>query len=148
MDRLSKRHRSWNMSQIRAKDTKPEMRVRSMLHQMGFRFRLHVESLPGHPDIVLPKHNRLILVHGCYWHRHNGCKYAYTPKSRTEFWEAKFAKNVIRDQHQESALTSLGWHVSVIWECETENAQMLEERITEIMQLGAGSNANRRSRKN
>lgn len=135
MDRLSKQHRSWNMSRIGAKNTKPEMRVRSMLHQMGFRFRLHVESLPGRPDIVLPKHNLLILVHGCYWHRHRGCKYAYTPKSRTKFWETKFSRTVIRDQHQQSALSSLGWRVGVIWECETENAHVLRERITEIMEL-------------
>jgi DNA mismatch endonuclease (patch repair protein) len=92
-DTISPARRSWNMSRIRSKNTKPEIVVRSTLHKMGFRFRLHRKDLPGTPDIVLPKHNTVIFVQGCFWHRHQGCKYAYTPKSRAEFWEKKFAEN-------------------------------------------------------
>ncbi|MBU1162905.1 MAG: DNA mismatch endonuclease Vsr, partial [Proteobacteria bacterium] len=87
MDIISKEKRSWNMSRIRGKDTKPEIIVRSMLHRMGYRFRLHRKDLPGKPDIVLPKYKTVIFVHGCFWHRHKGCKYAYTPKSRVKFWK-------------------------------------------------------------
>ena len=97
-DILSKERRSWNMSRIRGSDTKPELLVRSLLHRMGYRFRLHRKDLPGRPDIVLPKYRTVIFVHGCFWHRHKGCKYAYTPKSRTDFWQNKFQGTVERDK--------------------------------------------------
>ena len=93
MDRLNKQRRSWNMSRIKSKDTAPEILVRSTLHAMGYRFRLHYRMLPGKPDIVLPKYRVVVFVHGCFWHRH-GCKFSYTPKSRVAFWEAKFNQNV------------------------------------------------------
>ena len=94
MDQISPERSSWNMSRIKGKDTKPELLVRSWLHRHGFRFRLHVKSLPGTPDIVLPKYRTVIEVRGCYWHRHPGCKFAYTPKSNSDFWNAKFDHNV------------------------------------------------------
>jgi DNA mismatch endonuclease, patch repair protein len=129
MDRLSKQHRSWNMSRIRGRDTKPEMAVRSLLHRMGFRFRLHVEDLPGRPDILLPKHQAAVFVHGCFWHRHKGCRFAYLPKSRTAFWTQKFKENVERDRNTHAALSRLGWNVIVVWECELRDEETLAERL-------------------
>jgi len=124
-DSLSKEKRSWNMSRIRSKDTKPEKIVRSLLHRMGYRFRLHVKSLPGKPDIVLPKYKTVIFVHGCFWHRHNGCKYAYTPQSRVDFWNKKFADNIERFKAVKKTLTKLGWKVVIIWECQLDAAEKI-----------------------
>jgi len=121
MDQISPEHRSWNMSRIKGKDTKPELLVRSWLHRNGFRFRLHVKALPGTPDIVLPKYKTVIEVRGCFWHRHPGCKFAYTPKSRIDFWNSKFKENIKRDKENDEIFTFLGWRVIVIWECEIEN---------------------------
>ena len=117
MDTLTPEHRSWVMSRIRSKDTKPEMIVRSWLHRSGYRFRLHVKTLPGHPDIVLPKYRTLIEVRGCFWHRHRGCPTATTPKSNVRFWRAKFRRNVARDRLHEAQWKELGWTVIVVWEC-------------------------------
>jgi DNA mismatch endonuclease (patch repair protein) len=117
-DRITSEHRSWNMSRIRGKNTLPETRLRSLLHRRGYRFRLHDRKLPGSPDIVLPKHRAVIMVHGCFWHRHEGCPDATTPSTRREFWQAKFDGNVARDQINEERLTGLGWRVIVIWECD------------------------------
>lgn len=128
-DTLTKKHRSWNMSRIRGQDTQPERTVRSVLHRMGYRFRLHEKSLPGRPDIVLPKYRTVILVHGCFWHRHPHCRYAYFPKSRAEFWEAKFARNIARDQETTSALAAAGWRVAIVWECETRDLKALADRL-------------------
>ena len=105
------------MSRIRSKDTKPEMIVRSWLHRNGYRFRLHVKTLPGHPDIVLPKYRTLIEVRGCFWHRHEGCATATTPKSNKAFWNAKFRRNVARDLRHEKEWDELGWNVVIVWEC-------------------------------
>ncbi len=124
-DRISKEHRSWNMSRIRASDTQPERVVRSLLHSQGLRFRLHRRSLPGSPDIVLPKHRTAIFVHGCFWHRHPGCRFAYTPRSNVAFWKQKFAANVERDRKVTAALRRLGWRVLTIWECEAANERSL-----------------------
>ena len=132
MDTISKEHRSWNMSRIKGKNTTPELRVRSVLHRMGYRFRLHKPELPGKPDIVLPKFNQIIFIHGCYWHRHEGCKLAYTPKSRKEFWQDKFDKNIERDKQVFNDLKVLGWKVDVIWECGTKSLILLESGINEI----------------
>lgn len=120
MDTISKSRRSWNMSRIRAKDTAPELLVRSSLHKLGFRFRLHVSDLPGKPDIVLPKYHMAVFVHGCFWHRHRGCKYAYIPKTSTQFWENKFSANIARDRAQLRSLRRRGWCVIVIWECQVD----------------------------
>ena len=132
MDIISEEKRSWNMSRIRGKNTKPEIIVRSLLHKIGYRFRLHRKDLPGKPDIVLPKYNTVIFVHGCFWHRHKGCKYAYTPKSRVKFWKDKFAGTVKRDKQQLKHLKEKGWNVEIIWECETANIDMLAARLRSI----------------
>lgn len=129
VDRLTPERRSWNMSRIRSKDTKPEKVVRSLLHCNGYRFRLHRRDLPGNPDIVLPKYKTAIFVHGCFWHRHQNCKFAYTPKSRVEFWERKFRENIRRDERARKQLIELGWHVIVVWECEVMNIRALEVRL-------------------
>lgn len=118
-DRLTPAERSRNMSHIKAKNTCPELIVRSCIHRLGYRFRLHDRGLPGIPDIVLPRLRTVIFVHGCFWHRHARCRYAYTPKSRIDFWAEKFRRNVQRDRRARKALQSLGWHVVVVWECET-----------------------------
>src|SRR5687767_12852388 len=97
VDSISAEHRSWNMSRIKGKNTKPEIILRSLLHKSGFRFRLHSKNLPGKPDIVFPKHRMAIFVNGCFWHRHENCKYCYTPKSRNEFWNSKFQRTIERD---------------------------------------------------
>lgn len=120
-DRISKEHRSWNMSRIRNRDTKPELIVRSLLHRMGYRFRLHRKDLPGKPDIVLPKYKTVVFVHGCFWHRHQGCRFAYNPKSHADFWKLKFSTNVKRDKIARRSLRHLGWKVVVVWECEVAN---------------------------
>ncbi len=120
VDKLTPEKRSWNMSRIRSKNTKPELIVRSLLHRMGFRFRLHRKDLPGKPDIVLPKYKTVIFVHGCFWHRHKDCKVATTPSTRREFWEKKFKDNVARDERNQRQLRQLGWHVYVLWECEVK----------------------------
>ena len=122
------------MSRIKSADTKPEILVRSLLHRMGYRFRLHRKDLPGRPDIVLPKFKTVVFVHGCYWHRHKNCKYAYTPKSRVEFWTKKFKDNVARDKRNARDLRDQGWVVIIIWECEVKNdptatARELDRRL-------------------
>ena len=132
MDIISKEKRSWNMSKIRSKNTKPELVVRSFLHKKGFRFRLHSKNLPGKPDIVLPKYKTVIFVHGCFWHRHPGCKYSYKPKSRKNFWEKKFRENTGRFMLVKRKLKNLGWKVIVVWECETNKVNCLE-KITKLI---------------
>jgi DNA mismatch endonuclease, patch repair protein len=132
MDRISKKHRSWNMSRIPAKNTKPELTVRSMLHRSGYRFRLHVGELPGRPDIVLPKWKTIVFVNGCFWHRHKGCKFAYSPKTRQAFWQHKFRENVKRDARKALALAALGWRVETVWECELANPEKLFRRLQVI----------------
>ena len=133
VDRLTPEHRSWNMSRIRGSDTKPEKRVRSILHANGYRFRLNRRTLPGTPDIVLPKYKSAIFVHGCFWHRHIGCKLAYSPKSRIDFWCKKFARTVQRDQENLLALQVLGWRTLVIWECETKQVEQLSNVLFEFL---------------
>lgn len=117
-DTLSPRERSERMSRIRSMDTSPELALRKALHALGFRFRLHDKRLPGKPDIVLPRFRTVIHVHGCFWHRHPGCKVATTPKSNTSFWQKKFDRNVLRDLKNDAALASLGWRTIVAWECQ------------------------------
>ena len=126
MDTLSRERRSWNMSRIRSKNTAPEKVVRSYLHRHGFRFRLHSGNLPGKPDILLPKYKTVIFVHGCFWHRHEGCKYAYRPKTRKSFWKKKFYDNVRRFTQVKSNLEEIGWKVLVIWECQINNTSLKE----------------------
>ena len=130
MDSLTPERRSWNMSRIRGKDTRPEIIVRSLLHRLGYRFRLNRKDIPGKPDIVLPKHQAAIYVHGCYWHRHQDCHLAYTPKSNLDFWSKKFVRNVERDLEVRESLKGTGWKQLVIWECETRNEIELAARLT------------------
>lgn len=132
VDTISEEKRSWNMSRIRGKDTKPEIIVRSTLHRMGYRFRLHRKDFPGKPDVVLPKYITAIFVHGCFWHRHKGCKFAYNPKSRIDFWNAKFNETVARDERNRKELKAKGWNVEIIWECETANTDMLAAQLRSI----------------
>lgn len=120
VDRITPEHRSWNMSRIRGKDTGPEKHLRSLLHRAGFRYRLHTATLPGKPDLVLPRYRTVIFVHGCYWHRHPGCRNATTPGTRTDFWLAKFQGTVERDRRAVEDLTKQGWRVITVWECELE----------------------------
>lgn len=134
MDRLAPEHRSWNMSRIRGSNTAPERTVRSVLHRMGYRFRLHRRELPGSPDIVLPKYETVIFVHGCFWHRHRKCRFAYTPKSRVEFWQRKFDENVKRDQRVYRQLRRMGWRVVVVWECQTTDPIRLAKRVDRVLQ--------------
>jgi len=133
MDIFSPDQRSRMMSRIRGKNTKPELLVRRAVHALGFRFRLHRRDLPGSPDLVFPSRHKVIFVHGCYWHRHPGCQYAYTPKSNMTFWQLKFEANVTRDRLALSALESLGWGALVIWECETHDAEALRARLIEFL---------------
>jgi DNA mismatch endonuclease, patch repair protein len=144
-DKLSKAHRSWNMSRIRSKHTRPEQGVRSLLHRAGFRFSINGplnNSLPGKPDLVFPRFKVVVFVHGCFWHRHTGCKYAYTPKSRVEFWKAKFAKNVERDRTVAKELEQSSWRQFIIWECELKgNNQRIVEKFSEFLALDVGCNS-------
>jgi len=128
-DHISAEKRSWNMRQIRNKNTAPEVLTRSLMHALGLRFRLHRKNLPGSPDIVLAKYRIVVFVHGCYWHRHPGCKYASTPKTNTAFWQRKFTQNVSRDIESCIKLKRLGWKVLIIWQCETKDIEKLRKRL-------------------
>lgn len=129
MDRLSAGARSALMSRVKQADTAPEMRVRRILHRNGLRFRLHRRDLPGTPDIILPSRHTVIFVHGCFWHRHQGCSRASTPTTNAERWRLKFERNVARDGETCAALRELGWAVLTIWECELKNEAELENRL-------------------
>ncbi len=117
VDIVDKATRSRMMASIRGRDTKPEMLVRKALHRRGFRFRLHARNVPGRPDLLLPRYRAAIFVHGCFWHRHTGCRYATTPATNPEFWQRKFDSNVERDQRDLKALEAAGWRVAIVWEC-------------------------------
>ena len=132
MDVHSPATRSRNMAAIRSANTKPELRVRSALHALGFRFRLHRKDLPGRPDIVLPKYRTVIFVHGCFWHCHR-CKYgSVVPATRAEFWAAKRAGNVARDRRNAAALRRLGWRVIVLWECKLRTDADARSRLASL----------------
>jgi len=132
MDRISKEHRSWNMSRIRSRDTTPELAVRSALHRLGYRFRLSDAGLPGRPDVVLKRYRTVVFVHGCFWHRHARCRFAYTPKTRVAFWLKKFADNARRDRQVRASLKALGWRTITIWECQTTDRQRLAARLRRV----------------
>ena len=131
-DKLSSTQRKYCMSRIRGKNTKPEILVRKGLHARGFRFRLHHKKLPGSPDIVLPKYSVAIMVNGCFWHGHKGCRYATKPKSNVEFWETKIVRNRHRDEVTNAHLEALGWHVITVWECELRGESILASRLDEL----------------
>ena len=136
-DIKSPEERSRNMAKIRSKDTKPEIWIRKKLFEQGFRYRKNVNHIPGHPDLWLAKYNTAIFVHGCFWHRHENCKYAYMPKSRIEFWSEKFQKNIERDAHVNHQLAIQGIKVLIIWECTInkmkKNIDIEEEILKEII---------------
>ena len=131
VDIVDKATRSRMMSGIRGRDTRPEKLVRSYLHRAGLRFALHKRGLPGRPDIVLPRYSAVVLVHGCYWHRHAGCRYATTPGTNRAFWRAKFAENVARDRRNLRDLRAMGWRPFVVWECGLTDSK-LELLVTRI----------------
>ena len=133
MDVVSPEKRSLMMAGIKGKNTKPEMIVRKMVHGMGFRFRLHRRNLPGSPDLVFPRLRRVIFVHGCFWHRHPGCRLAYTPKSNTQFWLEKLEANVRRDALALKALDTLNWEVLIVWECEASNLPALAQKLDSFL---------------
>jgi DNA mismatch endonuclease (patch repair protein) len=131
VDIVSPEVRSRMMSGIKGKNTMPEIVVRKATHRMGLRFRIHCKDLPGKPDLVFPKHKTVVFVHGCFWHRHD-CRLAAVPKTRPEFWAAKFKANIERDLRNRHHLESLGWRVIEIWECETRDAQTLLAKLLQI----------------
>ncbi|WP_033056752.1 very short patch repair endonuclease [Pseudomonas mandelii] len=135
MDIVDSETRSRMMSGIRGKNTVPEMMVRRFLHARGYRYRLHRKDLPGKPDLVLPRLKVCIFVHGCFWHRHPGCAYATTPKTRPEFWKEKFQKNVMRDLANLNALENAGWNVLTIWECNLKNDPEALEVLAEKLRV-------------
>jgi len=143
MDTISPEHRSWNMSRIRGRNTRPEMLVRSLLHSLGYRFRLNRKDIPGKPDILLPKYRTAIFVHGCFWHRHKDCGLAYEPKSNSDFWGKKFARNIERDAEVSVALRVAGWRQLVIWECNTRDPIKLTIKLRRFLrsQVQAGRNS-------
>lgn len=132
VDHLTKQMRSWNMSRIRSKNTNPEIIVRSFLHRLGYRFRLHQKNLPGKPDIVLAKYKTIIFVHGCFWHRHKGCKYCTTPSVRQDYWLVKFDRNVKKYRNDRYQLKKLGWKVITIWECDTKNLGKISKKLQSL----------------
>lgn len=133
MDVLTPEQRRLNMSRIRGKDTKPEMVVRRLVHSLGFRYRLHVTSLPGSPDLVFPSKRKVVFVHGCFWHRHRCRLGKPTPSTRAAFWKAKLLRNVKRDRDARAALKKAQWKALVVWQCETRNAPLLSSRIVRFL---------------
>ena len=134
-DKVTPQQRSEIMSHIRAKGMKPEMRVRRLVHSMGYRYRLHRKDLPGKPDLVFPGRRKVIFVHGCFWHQHAdpNCKLTRLPQSNRDYWWPKLERNAARDAEQEAKLGELGWEVLILWECEVEDVTGLRERIQEFL---------------
>lgn len=133
MDKLTAERRSENMSRIRSRHTSPEMVVRRLVHGMGFRYRLHVLSLPGRPDLVLPRLRKIIEVRGCFWHQHPGCIDSHIPKSRVDYWRPKLSGNQKRDKENERKLRRMGWKLCLVWECETKDPRRLEKRLARFL---------------
>ncbi len=139
-DIKTKESRSYNMSRIAGKDTKPEELVRKYLFSKGFRYRKNVRKLPGTPDLVLPKYRTVIFVNGCFWHGHEGCKYFVWPKNNAEFWRQKIETNISRDQRKEAQLRDMGWNVMIVWECELRppkrqaTLERLESQLRQILE--------------
>ena len=128
-DIVDRQTRSRMMAGIRGKDTGPEMVIRRAMHARGFRYRLHATGLPGRPDLVLPKYGAVVFVHGCFWHRHPGCRYTSVPSTRPEFWQTKFEANVVRDNAARRALLAAGWRVATVWECAARKPQHVEVAV-------------------
>jgi len=141
-DKLSAEHRSRNMAAIRSKNMKPELAVRSLVHNLGFRFRLHKKELPGKPDLVFSSLKKAIFVHGCFWHQHNACREGRMPGSRQEYWIPKLSRNVARDAQHIRDLKKDGWNVLIIWECETKEIPSIQRKILKF--LGSKTLSSRR----
>lgn len=133
MDKLDARRRSENMRRIRSKHMAPEVAVRRIIHSLGFRFRLHRRDLPGKPDIVLPRHRKVIWVHGCFWHLHEGCREGRVPSSREDYWRPKLERNIARHAENDDRLRALGWQTMVVWECELKNESAVRERLLRFL---------------
>lgn len=134
-DRISAEARSRLMSKVKNRNTTPELTVRRALHRMGYRFRLHRKDLPGHPDIILPKHKKVIFVHGCFWHGHN-CPRGKRPATNQEFWNKKIDRNIERDIQAQAALAAIGWDILVLWDCQVKKAALLQTILSEFMNKG------------
>ncbi|MGB4334419.1 MAG: very short patch repair endonuclease [Chromatiaceae bacterium] len=132
-DTLTPAQRSERMSRVRGKDTAPEMKLRRLIHGMGYRYRLHVGDLPGKPDLVFPSRHALIFMHGCFWHRHANCKLARLPKSKLDFWETKLEQNRQRDLGYRERLRAMGWRVLIVWECELHNLDHVSRVVREFL---------------
>jgi DNA mismatch endonuclease (patch repair protein) len=132
-DVFSKEKRSWIMGRVRRRDTKPEIMVRSFVHRMGYRFRIHRRELPGSPDILLPRHGKAIFVHGCFWHGHKRCPRSKRPTTSKPFWNKKLDGNVGRDERFRRALQRMGWKVLVVWECETRAPEKLLRKLVRFL---------------
>lgn len=124
------------MSRVKSRDTKPEKLVRRLLHALGYRFRLHRKDLPGKPDITLPKHKKVVFVHGCFWHGHDGCPRATRPTSNIEFWNKKIDSNLRRDSAAQKELNALGWNYFIVWQCQTRNLTMLTNKLEQFFNEG------------
>jgi DNA mismatch endonuclease, patch repair protein len=133
MDIVDKKKRSEMMSRVRSCNTAPEVRARKILHCLGYRFLLHRKDLPGTPDIVLSAYNSVVFVHGCFWHRHEGCRDATTPRTRRRFWQKKFAENIARDRRNVVSLRKLGWRLLIIWECELRDEAKLIRKLVAFL---------------
>jgi DNA mismatch endonuclease (patch repair protein) len=132
-DVVDKQTRSRMMAGIGGKNTEPELVLRRALHARGFRYRLHVKQLPGRPDLLLPKYRAVVFVHGCFWHRHTGCRYATTPATRTEFWQAKFSANIARDDVVRIKLRHAGWRVAIVWECALKKPHRVKAVVSQLV---------------
>lgn len=132
-DVFSSEKRSWLMSRVKGRNTAPEILIRSILHRMGFRFRIHRRDLPGNPDIVLPLHSKVIFVHGCFWHGHKRCPRSKRPTTRKGFWNRKLDQNIERDKHSQLELQRMGWKVLVVWECQTRKLEKLFSKLQKFM---------------
>ena len=143
MDRLSPERRSWLMSKVASKNTTAEIRVRRAAHALGLRFRLHRRELPGTPDLIFPRYQIALFVHGCFWHRHTGCRKATTPKTHVKFWHEKFDRNIKRDHANMLRLKQLGWHPKIIWECETQNPEFLCKTLSNMFHIRKNAQPNK-----
>ncbi len=141
-DRLTPAQRSAHMGRIRRADTKPEWIVRRLLHRLGYRFRLQWKAAPGRPDVAFPGRRKIIFVHGCFWHQHQGCRLAHVPGTRRAFWEEKFARNRARDARDLGRAAAEGWVVLVVWECETRDLPALEASLTAFVGATKAPNEN------
>jgi len=133
VDVFNEEKRSWIMSRVKNKDTKPEIIVRSIVHRLGYRFRKNNLNLPGRPDIVLTRHRKLIFVHGCFWHGHRQCKRSSRPTTNKMFWAKKLDENILRDKHNNKALKSLGWKTLIVWECQIKNQDKLLSKLESFL---------------